>query len=93
MVEPNETSFDPGEEENDDLPLVLIPYHGQNVLKLVTRTLPHAQVCCSVRGSEKPEMISRVRFYTVFRERCGKFEAILLSHRQIVSEFDLEIIN
>lgn len=40
MVETNEASFYPGKEENDDLPLVLIPNHGQDVLELVTSTLP-----------------------------------------------------
>lgn len=40
MVEPNEASLYPGKEKNDDLPLVLIPNHGQDVLELVTNTLP-----------------------------------------------------
>lgn len=34
-MESNEEPFDPGVEENHNLPLVLIPHHGEDVLKLV----------------------------------------------------------
>lgn len=33
MMAPNENAFNPGEEENGDLPFPTIPHHGQDVLK------------------------------------------------------------
>ena len=43
MVEPDEASFDPGEQKNDDLPLVLVADHWQDVLKSdgLFRGVPH----------------------------------------------------
>ena len=35
VVEPDQASFDPGEEEDHDLPLVLVAHHAQDVLELV----------------------------------------------------------
>ena len=38
-MESNEESFNPGVEEDHDLPFVLIPHHGEDVLKLVVHVL------------------------------------------------------
>ena len=38
-MESNEEPFNPCVEENHNLPLVLIPHHGQDVLKLVVHVL------------------------------------------------------
>ena len=35
VVKANQTSLNPGEEEDHDLPLVLVPHHGEDVLELV----------------------------------------------------------
>ncbi len=35
MVEANDDAFDPRKKENHDLPFVLIPNHGEDVLKFV----------------------------------------------------------